>query len=154
MTWHHDACWEEHGACAVCGRSLAGGATAAPAPPPRALARRLFRSSWSSWEQLCQEVADAATQAGPARVAAVCHSCDQNEGVIVLWTWKDPSPVPPRFPERELTYRVFRSSWSSWEALFDSAAGFVAKQVRPGRLLAISHSEDKNDGVIVVWFWA
>lgn len=50
-------------------------------------------------------------------------------------------------------YRVFRGIWASFEALFREAADF-ASLLGPDRLISISHSEDNDDGVVTVWFWA
>ena len=50
-------------------------------------------------------------------------------------------------------YRMFRSSMSSWDTLFAQVAEF-ATQVGPDRLISISHSEDKDDGVVTVWYWS
>ena len=49
-------------------------------------------------------------------------------------------------------YKIIRSMFTSWEGLFDEAAQF-ATEVGPERLIGISHSEDKNEGVITVWYW-
>lgn len=54
---------------------------------------------------------------------------------------------------REVKYKVFRSSISSWGQLFSETAEF-ASQVGPERLISISHSEDNNEGVVTVWYWA
>jgi len=48
--------------------------------------------------------------------------------------------------------RNFRSSFDSWEQLSQQAANF-ATALGPQRLISISHSEDGNDGVIIVWYW-
>ena len=53
---------------------------------------------------------------------------------------------------RGVGYRFFRSSMKSWESLFDDAAAFAA-ELGPERLISISHSEDKNEGVVTVWYW-
>jgi hypothetical protein len=37
--------------------------------------------------------------------------------------------------------------------LFNQAAAF-ATSVSPDRLITISHSADRTDGVITVWYWA
>lgn len=42
---------------------------------------------------------------------------------------------------------------TSWEGLFKQVADF-ATVVGPQRLISISHSEDQNDGVVTVWYWA
>ncbi len=49
-------------------------------------------------------------------------------------------------------FRVFRGIMASWETLFQGAADF-ATSLGPERLIAISHSEDQNDGVVTVWYW-
>jgi hypothetical protein len=50
------------------------------------------------------------------------------------------------------SYRIFRGTMTTWDALFDEAAYF-ASSVGPQRVISISHSEDANDGVVVVWYW-
>lgn len=50
-------------------------------------------------------------------------------------------------------FKIFRSSTRSWEALFEEAAEF-ASEVQPEHLINISHSEDNNEGVVVVWYYA
>jgi hypothetical protein len=50
-------------------------------------------------------------------------------------------------------YEHFRSGFESWDTLFTKAAE-LATQIGRDRLIGISHSEDKNDGVVTVWYWA
>ncbi len=50
-------------------------------------------------------------------------------------------------------FRLFRSSMSSWQSLFSEAAAF-ADSIGKENLISISHSEDNNDGVVTVWYWA
>lgn len=52
----------------------------------------------------------------------------------------------------QVRYKVFRGIFTSWTALFDEAAAF-ASTLRPDCLISISHSEDKGDGVVTVWYW-
>ena len=49
-------------------------------------------------------------------------------------------------------FKYFRASFSSWQSLFEEAAEFASKIPRD-RLISISHSEDKGDGVVTVWYW-
>jgi hypothetical protein len=49
-------------------------------------------------------------------------------------------------------YEVFRGTLETWDSLFEQAAEF-ATQVGRERLIGISHSEDKQDGVVAVWYW-
>ena len=51
-----------------------------------------------------------------------------------------------------LSYRVFRSTFSTWDVLFDQAAAF-ATEIGPERLVNISRSADDCDGVVTVWYW-
>lgn len=50
-------------------------------------------------------------------------------------------------------HRIFKSVFSSWEALCDDAAAF-ANTLDRGDLISISHSADNSQGVIVVWYWS
>lgn len=50
-------------------------------------------------------------------------------------------------------YRMFRGTLATWGELFAQAAEF-ASGLLPEQLINISHSEDGNDGVVAVWFWA
>ncbi len=53
----------------------------------------------------------------------------------------------------KVAFEVFRSALSSWKSLFAEAARY-ATGVGPDRVITISHSEDANEGVVTVWFWA
>jgi hypothetical protein len=50
-------------------------------------------------------------------------------------------------------FKMFRGTIASWEQLFAEAAEF-ATTLGSERLIAISHSEDQQDGVVAVWYWA
>ncbi|HEX8634856.1 MAG TPA: hypothetical protein VF703_11980 [Pyrinomonadaceae bacterium] len=49
-------------------------------------------------------------------------------------------------------FKVFRGEWASWDELFSEAAAF-ATEIGSLRLINISHSADKNVGVVTVWYW-
>jgi hypothetical protein len=51
-----------------------------------------------------------------------------------------------------VNFEVFRSSFDSWETLFQQAADF-AESIGKENLISISHSEDANEGVVTVWYW-
>jgi hypothetical protein len=51
-----------------------------------------------------------------------------------------------------MAYRVFRGTFATWEKLFTEAARF-ATETGPERVVSISHSEDRSDGVVTVWYW-
>ena len=53
----------------------------------------------------------------------------------------------------QVRFEVFRSSFESWRSLFNQAAAF-ATNVSPERLITISHSADRTEGVITVWYWS
>jgi hypothetical protein len=50
-------------------------------------------------------------------------------------------------------FKMFRGTMATWEQLFTEAAEFATRVGRE-RLITISHSEDQQDGVVAVWFWA
>jgi hypothetical protein len=54
---------------------------------------------------------------------------------------------------QHVRYEVFRGTFASWEKLLTQAAAF-ASRIGSDRLISISHSEDKDDGVVVVWYWS
>jgi hypothetical protein len=54
---------------------------------------------------------------------------------------------------RYVHFQFFKSSFKSWESLFEEAAAF-AEGIGPERLIGISHSEDENSGVVTVWYWS
>jgi len=51
-----------------------------------------------------------------------------------------------------VTWRVFRGTLATWDQLFDEAAAF-ASELGPERVISISHSADRSDGVVTVWYW-
>ena len=50
-------------------------------------------------------------------------------------------------------FNMFRGTMATWDQLFSEAAEFATKLGRE-RLISISHSEDQQDGVVAVWYWA
>ena len=50
-------------------------------------------------------------------------------------------------------FKMFRGTIATWDQLFAEAAEF-ATTVGRERLITISHSEDQQDGVVAVWYWA
>ena len=56
-------------------------------------------------------------------------------------------------PTKRVGYQIFRGGLATWDTLFTEAAEF-ASQLAPGQLINISHSADRGDGVVTVWFWA
>ncbi|HXQ36315.1 MAG TPA: hypothetical protein VN843_20045 [Anaerolineales bacterium] len=51
-----------------------------------------------------------------------------------------------------LKFEVFRSTFSTWQQLFEEASLF-ATEIGKERVLTITSSADKGDGVVVVWYW-
>jgi len=50
-------------------------------------------------------------------------------------------------------FKYFQGTLCSWDDLFDEATEF-ASQLQPERLISISHSCDKDSGVVTVWYWS
>jgi hypothetical protein len=51
-----------------------------------------------------------------------------------------------------MAFRPFRGTFATWEDLFGEAAHF-ATEIGPERVVSISHSADRSDGVVTVWYW-
>lgn len=49
---------------------------------------RVFKSYTKSWQDLCTEAAEFATQQGRDRLINLSLSEDDNQGVIVVWYWE------------------------------------------------------------------
>ena len=52
----------------------------------------------------------------------------------------------------KIQFEIFRSAFKAWDTLFSQAAEF-ANSLQPDRFITICHSEDHNEGVVVVWYW-
>ena len=48
--------------------------------------------------------------------------------------------------------RYFKRTLATWDTLFGDAAAFAANVGRD-RLIGISHSQDRFEGVVAVWYW-
>lgn len=59
-----------------------------------------------------------------------------------------------RTERRELQYKIFRGTFTSWDALCQAACDF-ATSIGPERVASVSHSHSATggDGVIFVWYW-
>ena len=76
-----------------------------------------------------------------------CWKCSTSKGD----TSATPENQPGTPPKWRLTYRIFRGTLATWNQLFTEAAAF-ANEVGPDRIVNISHSADRGDGVVVVWY--
>lgn len=113
---------------------------------------KIFRGTFTSWDDLFDEAAAFGTTLGHRRVISVGHSEASSKGVVTLWYGE--GDCRQALDEAEtLGYQYFRGSWPSWENLFAQAAAFSAS-VGPEHVLSISHSSEGADGVVVVWYWS
>ena len=87
--------------------------------------------------------AAGADQVGPNQAVNIRQNYSQ--GVVMDRAEESPASV--------VEFRIFRGVLSSWESLFSEAADF-ATQVGPSKLISISQSADKYDGVVTVWYWS
>lgn len=53
---------------------------------------------------------------------------------------------------KRVRFEIIRGSLSSWQSLFEAAAMF-ASTIDPEKVISISHSCDKSEGVVTVWYW-
>lgn len=144
MAWQHASCLRESHACAACGRQIK-----APGATPSASGRveyQVYRSSWDSWEKLFSDAAEFASWIGPEGLVAISHSADESDGVVTVWYRAGAGGAK----NDTLRFQVTRGTWDSWESLFGQAGTSASGR----RVVGISHSEDKNEGVVAVWYWA
>ena len=90
-----------------------------------------------------------------------CKKCGEQVEDNFDSCWKcsaprDAAPAPAEVaataaPKWRVAHRIFRGTFISWEELFDQAAAF-ANEIGPERLVNVSHSADRGDGVVVVWY--
>lgn len=92
-----------------------------------------------------------------------CPRCQEKSDDPFDSCWRCSSPLPgpglpaepvtaPLPPRKRCDFRIFRGTFSSWNSLCTEAAEF-ASTIGPQNLISISHSEDKDDGVVTVWYW-
>lgn len=49
-------------------------------------------------------------------------------------------------------FKIVRGAWTEWKELFEEAA-LKATEIGRDRLIGFSQSEDRNEGVLVLWYW-
>ena len=47
----------------------------------------MFRGSLRSWNSLLTEAADFANSLQPDHLITICHSKDNEDGIVVVWYW-------------------------------------------------------------------
>jgi hypothetical protein len=47
----------------------------------------IFRGTFTSWDALLSAAAAFANSLKPDRLINICHSADQENGVVVVWYW-------------------------------------------------------------------
>ena len=96
----------------------------------------------------------------------ICKKCGEQVGDEFDSCWKCSTPknaVPADAPANpdgsgdakkpwRLAFKYFRSTMATWDELFSEAAQF-ATQVGPESVAGISHSSDRGNGVVTVWYW-
>jgi hypothetical protein len=91
----------------------------------------------------------------------ICKKCGETleDNFDSCWkcsTPKNENPAAPSDVEAKpawrMAYKMFRGTLASWDDLFSEAAAF-ATSIGPERVVGISHSEDRDAGVVTVWYW-
>jgi hypothetical protein len=83
--------------------------------------------------------------------SATCSNCGNALPAQIIAALK--YAAEPGTPGPEVLFKRFQSSMLSWDELFAQAGGF-ATTVGRERLVSISHSADRSDGVVTVWYWS
>lgn len=113
---------------------------------------QMFRGTFTSWGNLFEDAAKFASALAPGQLIGIHHSADRADGVVTVWFWDGGNPYPEHTAAGVVRFRVSRSTFYSWEAMYEDAAEFAAT-LPPNHVIGISHSDDKGDGVVVVWYW-
>ena len=53
----------------------------------------------------------------------------------------------------KMKFKMFRGLFASWDTLFTHASEFATK-IGKDRVINISHSNSRRDGVVTVWYWS
>ena len=81
-----------------------------------------------------------------------CWKCGTPKGDAPAASAANPASVEEAKPKWRLAYQYFRGTFATWDELFNQAAEF-ATEVGSDRVVGISHSADRGDGVVTVWYW-
>lgn len=83
-----------------------------------------------------------------------CAKCGEQIDDQFDSCWKCAGATKTEIPTRpQVRFEIFRGVYASWDQLCSDAAEF-ATGIGPKNLIGISHSEDRDDGVITVWYWS
>jgi len=89
-----DSCWKCTTPRGVAPATAATGDEPQPPVISRknwSMAYKYFRGTLATWDQLFGEAAAFATEIGPEWVVGISHSCDEGDGVVTVWYWKENS---------------------------------------------------------------
>ena len=116
---------------------------------------KIFKGTMIGWKELFQQAADFATELGPRRVRNISHSGSNGRGIVTVWYVDEDETLQEAetsIPLR-LKFDYKRGTLISWEALFEEACAKAAKLL-PDLFVSISHSDDKGNGVVTLWYWS
>ena len=91
-------------------------------------------------------------------MAWTCQNCQteiDNDSFEICWhcnaeKYSSSNSVHSISPYPQVTFKVFRGTFSTWNELFTDASSF-ASSLTPEQLINISHSVNDSDGVVTVW---
>jgi hypothetical protein len=84
-----------------------------------------------------------------------CWRCSTSRGAQPETPRSPAIGAPPLTTTRinwRVEYKMFRGTLATWDELFTRASEF-ATDIGRDRLIGISHSADRADGVVAVWYW-
>ena len=81
-----------------------------------------------------------------------CWRCSSLKGVAEATGTPIAEGSAGKAQKWRMAHRMFRGTLATWETLFAEAAQF-ATEIGPERVLNLSHSADRGDGVVTVWYW-
>jgi hypothetical protein len=81
-----------------------------------------------------------------------CWNCSTPKSGVQIAAAENPDGGGESKKAWRLSYKYFRGTLATWDELFSQAAQF-ATEVGSEYVVGISHSADRGDGVVTVWYW-
>ncbi|MHC5064420.1 MAG: hypothetical protein ACYTG5_10650 [Planctomycetota bacterium] len=116
---------------------------------------KIFKGTLIGWKELFQQAADFASELGPRRVQTISHSGSNGRGIVTVWYVDEEETAESAEASIPLKVKCdfSRGTLISWEDLFEETCTKASKLL-PELFVSISHSDDKGNGVVALWYWS
>ena len=92
-------------------------------------------------------------------ICKYCKSKIEDNDTITCWNCGRDSGDPnykednskTMAPSRKVSHKIIRGVFKTWDELADIASEFMST-IPKDKIISVSHSEDKDDGVIIIFY--